>query len=235
MNTPILHLPPVMALSDADAYRIEVRDWGQSPYPIVYDAMRDFTAQRHRDHDMVDQLWVVEHPSAYTLGQATKAEHLPKTGTLAESIPCYQIDRGGQITYHGPGQLVFYFLLNLNRRSLSVRHLISMLEMGIIEFLKSHDISAYARRDAPGVYVDDAKIAALGLKIRHGCSYHGLSFNVCMDLSPFQWIHPCGYTGLRVTQLSDLTPVADIHTVKKTLITWFLNTLNTDTPIAWRK
>ena len=196
--------------------------------------MRHFTDVRRDYCDTPDELWAVEHAPVYTLGHATQAAHLPSPETPGAKIPLYQIDRGGQITYHGPGQLVLYFLLNLSRRSIKVRELVSIMENGIITFLRHQGIDSHARPDAPGVYVNNAKIAALGLKIRHGCSYHGLAFNVQMDLSPFQWIHPCGYPDLRVTQLSDLIAIPNFNNIKTALAEIFLSILSENMPVNWR-
>lgn len=175
-----------------------LRRLGQCDYALVFDAMRDFTARR--DCTTADELWWVEHPPVFTQGMAGKAENLLAPG----AIPVLQVDRGGQVTYHGPGQLVVYCLLDVRRLALGVRALVTVLEQAVIDLLASYAISAHARPDAPGVYVMDAKIAALGLRIRQGYSYHGLSLNVAMDLEPFGRINPCGYPGLRVTQLHDL-------------------------------
>ena len=161
--------------------------------------MRDFTLARTADTP--DELWLVEHPPVYTLGIAAKPEHLPR---IDNGIPIVRSDRGGQITYHGPGQVVVYTLLDLRRRQIGVRALVRTLERAVIELLAEHGVSAAGREDAPGVYVDGSKVAALGLRIRNGCAYHGLSLNVDMDLSPFDAINPCGYPGLRVTQTRDL-------------------------------
>ena len=167
-------------------------------YQPTWDAMREFTAWRKPDTR--DEIWLLQHPPVYTQGQAGKPEHLVD----AHGIPVVKIDRGGQITYHGPGQVVMYVLLDLRRWHLNVRQLVRLLEQAVIDLLAGHGIHAEGRDDAPGVYVNDAKIAALGLKIRNGCCYHGLSFNVDMDLAPFSYINPCGYAGLRVTQARDL-------------------------------
>ena len=161
--------------------------------------MRNFTLARTADTP--DELWLVEHPPVYTLGIAAKPEHLPRSDN---GIPIVRSDRGGQITYHGPGQVVIYTLLDLRRRQIGVRALVRTLERAVIELLAEHGVSAAGREDAPGVYVDGSKVAALGLRIRNGCAYHGLSLNVDMDLSPFDAINPCGYPGLRVTQTRDL-------------------------------
>lgn len=175
-----------------------LRHLGRCDYQQVFAAMRAFTESR--DASTPDELWWVEHPPVFTQGVAGKPEHLLAPG----DIPVIQADRGGQVTYHGPGQLVVYCLLDIRRLGLGVRALVSALEQAVIEFLASHQITAQARPDAPGVYVADAKVASLGLRIRQGCSYHGLSLNVDMDLAPFGRINPCGYPGLRVTQLSEL-------------------------------
>ena len=160
--------------------------------------MQDFTTAR--TPETPDELWIVEHPPVFTLGQAGKPEHLLED----IGIPIVKIDRGGQVTYHGPGQVVIYLLLDLARLKIKVRELVTAIEQGIIDFLAAHGVAAERRAGAPGVYVGDAKIAALGLKIRNGCSYHGLSLNVDMDLYPFTAINPCGYAGLKVTQTRDL-------------------------------
>jgi lipoyl(octanoyl) transferase len=172
---------------------------GVADYETTWRAMQSFTLARTADTP--DELWSVEHPAIYTLGVAAKPEHLPRTDN---GIPVIKTDRGGQITYHGPGQVVIYTLLDLRRRNLGVRALVRKLEQAVIELLKAYRIDANGREDAPGVYVGGAKVAALGLRIRNGCCYHGLSLNVDMDLSPFDAINPCGYPGLEVTQLRDL-------------------------------
>ncbi len=175
-----------------------IRHLGLVPYEPTYQAMQQFTDTRKADTP--DELWVLQHLPVYTLGQAGKREHLLNTG----QIPVHLIDRGGQVTYHGPGQLVVYVLINIKRRNWGVKKLVQALEQAVIDFLASQQIIANRRDNAPGVYVQERKIASLGLRIRRGCSYHGLSFNISMDLTPFQGINPCGYTGLEVTQLRDL-------------------------------
>ncbi|MFO1371210.1 MAG: lipoyl(octanoyl) transferase LipB [Candidatus Competibacteraceae bacterium] len=174
------------------------RRLGQREYGPVFDAMRVFTDSR--DAVTLDELWWVEHPPVFTQGLVGKAEHLLAPG----AIPVVPVDRGGQVTYHGPGQVVVYCLLDVRRLRLGVRALVTVLEQAVIELLAAYGVTAHARPDAPGVYVADAKVAALGLRIRQGRSYHGLSLNVDMDLEPFTRINPCGYPGLRVTQLRDL-------------------------------
>ena len=171
---------------------------GLQDYLATLDAMRVFTDRR--DADTQDELWLLEHPPVFTLGQAGRPEHLLNPG----DIPIVQADRGGQVTYHGPGQLVAYLLLDLRRVGLGVKRMVNLLEQSVIDLLGSYGVSAARRPDAPGVYVAGAKIASLGLRVRNGCSYHGLSLNVAMDLEPFRRINPCGYAGLAITQLSDL-------------------------------
>ncbi|MBA4742507.1 MAG: lipoyl(octanoyl) transferase LipB [Azoarcus sp.] len=170
---------------------------GRVEYEAAWEAMRAFTAAR--TPDTPDEIWLVEHPPVYTLGQAGRAEHLLR----ATDIPLVKTDRGGQITYHGPGQLVVYVLVDLARRGLKVRELVALMEQALIDCLAGYGITAERRAGAPGVYVGDAKIAALGLRVRQGRSYHGLALNVDMDLTPFAWINPCGYEGLATAQLAD--------------------------------
>jgi lipoyl(octanoyl) transferase len=174
-----------------------VKNLGLQPYQDVWEKMRDFT--HNRQPDTLSEIWMLQHTPVFTLGQAGKPEHVLNQG----AIPLVQTDRGGQVTYHGPGQLILYTLLNLHEFNVGVRSLVETLENAVIDFLDTLDIKSNASRDAPGVYVDGKKIAALGLKIRKGNSYHGLSFNIDMDLSPFRQINPCGYQGLEVTQLRD--------------------------------
>lgn len=162
--------------------------------------MTDFTNQR--TPETIDQLWLVEHPPVFTQGQAGKAEHLLFPG----DIPVVQSDRGGQVTYHGPGQLVAYPLLDLRRLKIGVRELVTSIEQTIVATLAHYGIESAAKPDAPGVYVNGDKIASLGLRVRRGCSFHGLALNVAMDLAPFQRINPCGYQGLAMTQMKDLLP-----------------------------
>jgi len=171
---------------------------GSQPYERVWKAMSEFTDKR--EESTVDQLWLVQHPPVFTQGQAGKPEHM----LMPTEIPLIQSDRGGQVTYHGPGQLVAYPLLDLRRLKMGVRDLVTCLEQTIIATLAHFQIDAYAKPKAPGVYVDERKIASLGLRVRRGCSFHGLAINVAMDLSPFLSINPCGYTGLEMTQVCDL-------------------------------
>jgi lipoyl(octanoyl) transferase len=178
--------------------RALVRELGRVEYVPTWRAMQAFTAERSADTP--DELWLLEHPPVYTQGQAGRPEHL----IAATDVPVVPIDRGGQITYHGPGQVVVYVLVDLRRRGYGIRELVSRMEQAVIEFLATQSVVAERRGGAPGVYVGGAKIAALGLRVRHGCTYHGLAFNVDMDLAPFAAINPCGYAGMRVTQCRDL-------------------------------
>ncbi|SFH65145.1 lipoyl(octanoyl) transferase LipB [Modicisalibacter xianhensis] len=178
---------------------IQVHCLGRRPYLPVWQAMRELTDTR--DADTPDQFWLVEHDPVFTQGQAGKPEHLLMPG----DIPVVATDRGGQVTYHGPGQVVLYPLLDVRRARLGVRDLVTALEQAVIALLAAHGVVAYARPDAPGVYVEDAKIASLGLRIRRGASFHGVALNVDGDLSPFSRINPCGYAGMAMTRLADLT------------------------------
>jgi len=181
---------------------VEIRTLGRTDYQATWRAMQAFTAARTADTP--DEIWLTEHPPVYTLGLAGRREHLLRDN----GIPAIKVDRGGQITYHGPGQLVAYVLMDLKRAKLGVRDMVRRIEAAVIQWLDSVGISAYGKDSAPGVYVattrGEAKIAALGLKVRNGCTYHGLAVNIAMDLSPFADIDPCGYPGLGVTQLADL-------------------------------
>jgi lipoyl(octanoyl) transferase len=182
-----------------------VKQLGRVEYEPTWQAMLEFTTSRTAETP--DEIWIVEHPPVFTLGQAGKPEHL----LIDIGIPVVKIDRGGQITYHGPGQVVLYLLLDLQRLKIKVRELVTAIEQAVIDFLAAYGVTADRLAGAPGVYVGDAKIAALGLKIKNGCSYHGLSLNVDMDLHPFTAINPCGYAGLKVVQTKDfnipLTPI----------------------------
>ncbi|GLT24260.1 octanoyltransferase [Zoogloea oryzae] len=189
-----------------------VRRLGLAPYEPTWRAMQEFTATR--DDATPDELWLVQHPPVYTLGQAGKPEHL----IHATEIPLVKIDRGGQITYHGPGQVVGYLLLDLHRRQLKVREMVSLLEQAIIDCIADYGLDARRKEGAPGVYIDGAKIAALGLRVKNGCSYHGLSLNVDMDLTPFTWINPCGYSGLKTIQLKDFGVTEAPDTVAERLL-----------------
>lgn len=192
--------------------RLIVRYLGRQDYQPVWQAMHDFTDTR--DDNTVDEVWLVEHNPVFTQGQAGKQEHLLDTG----DIPVVQSDRGGQVTYHGPGQLVAYVLINLRRKKIGVRDLVTHIENTVINTLKRFGVESNARPDAPGVYVEQRKICSLGLRIRRGCSFHGLALNINMDLSPFLRINPCGYAGMEMVQLSDLTPITQLHQAQSPLI-----------------
>lgn len=189
-----------------------LRDLGRVDYQPTWKQMQEFT--RKRDASTRDEIWFLEHPPVFTMGLNASDEHLLAPG----EIPVVKIDRGGQVTYHGPGQLVVYPLLDLRRLELGVRALVTALEQAVVDTLAGFDISASARADAPGVYTDNnAKIASIGLRVRRNCSYHGLAFNVAMDLAPFQRINPCGFAGLAVTQVSELGGPAELPLVRDAL------------------
>lgn len=178
---------------------VVIRQLGCVAYEPTWHAMQHFTQTRNAD--TVDEIWLLEHPRVFTQGQAGKAEHVLAAG----DIPVVQVDRGGQVTYHGPGQLVAYILVDVRRAGQGVRDLVTSIENSLIELLSQYGVSAQAKPDAPGVYVAGKKVASLGLRIRRGCSFHGLALNVDMDLQPFQRINPCGYAGMQMTQLRDET------------------------------
>lgn len=205
-----------MALTD----QLIIRDLGRVDYVDTWQRMQQFTD--NRDEQTPDELWLLEHDPVFTQGQAGKAEHLLFPG----EIPVVQVDRGGQVTYHGPGQLVVYVLLNIKRRNLGVRQLVNLIEQSIVDTLAIHQLNAYAKADAPGVYVDEKKVASLGLRIRKGCSFHGLALNVDMDLSPFQRINPCGYAGMQMIQTKDIGGPASITDAKQQLTHQLLQLLH---------
>lgn len=186
---------------------ITLRRLGTADYDATLEAMRRFTDSR--DESTPDELWLLQHAPVYTVGIAGRPEHFPENSV----IPVKRIDRGGQITYHGPGQAVVYTLIDLARRGLKVRELVHLIEQAVIDLLAAYNVSADRRSGAPGVYVGAAKVAALGLRVRRGCSYHGVALNVDMDLAPFLAIDPCGYPGLAVTQTSALGIAADTGTL----------------------
>jgi lipoyl(octanoyl) transferase len=177
-----------------------LRELGLVDYSTTLNAMRQLTDAR--DADSADELWLLQHPPVFTQGQAGKAEHILAPGT----IPVIQVDRGGQVTYHGPGQWVLYLMVDLRRQHLGVRDLVNLIERSVVQLLQEYAISAVSKPDAPGVYVAGEKIASLGLRVRRGCSYHGLALNVDMDLEPFGRINPCGFAGLHVTSMARLLP-----------------------------
>ncbi|WP_068830374.1 lipoyl(octanoyl) transferase LipB [Pseudomonas sp. BMS12] len=178
--------------------KVVVRHLGLVEYLPTLEAMRSFTVERNEQTP--DEIWLLQHPRVFTQGQAGKAEHLLAPG----DIPVIQVERGGQVTYHGPGQLVAYLMLNLRRQKLGVRELVTAMEQSLVDVLADYGIEAAPKADAPGVYVNGDKIASLGLRVRNGCSFHGLALNVDMDMTPFQRINPCGYAGLKMIQLKDL-------------------------------
>ena len=201
---------------------VRVRHLGLYKYEPVWQKMQEFTD--NRDETSLDEIWFVEHEPVFTQGQAGKAEHVIAPG----DIPVIQVDRGGQVTYHGPGQLMMYVLFNLRRLKIGVRELVTWLEECIIDLLKEHNIIAYAKADAPGVYVNESKIASLGLRVRRGCSFHGLALNVNMDMAPFQRINPCGYAGMNMIQTSELNGPSQLQIVAEGLMKHMLKRLNVE-------
>ncbi len=207
-------------LLEYPARPVIVRSLGLQDWSVISQAMHQFTSER--TPDTPDELWLVELPAVFTQGQAGKAEHLLAPG----DIPVVQSDRGGQVTYHGPGQQIMYVLVDIRRLKLGVRALVTALEQTVIATLAEDNLTAYARADAPGVYIDDKKICSLGLRIRQGCSFHGLALNVDMDLAPFQRINPCGYSGLSMTQVRDHGSLRSIQTIAESLVTHFTQQLS---------
>lgn len=199
-----------------------IRQMGLEPYLPVWDSMRRFTDERSAETP--DEIWLLEHEPVFTQGMQGKNEHLLAAG----DIPVIQTDRGGQITYHGPGQLTVYTLVDLKRLGIGIRSLVMALEQSIVDCLAGYGIDAHPRRDAPGVYVGEAKIASLGLRVRRGCSYHGLALNVAMDLAPFGRINPCGYRGLQMTQISALGGPSSVNQVRADLLPQLLRQLKLD-------
>ena len=181
-------------------------------YTKVWQAMQEFTD--NRGDDTIDELWLVEHPAVFTQGQAGKEEHLLMPG----DIEVVKVDRGGQVTYHGPGQQVIYFMINLRRKKIGVRQLVTLIENSLVAALGDYNITAYAKASAPGVYVDEKKVASLGLRVRKGCSFHGLALNVNMDLSPFLRINPCGYAGLEMIQTCDISDLKQVNDAGSALV-----------------
>ena len=190
---------------------MKIINLGLQDYTQTWNAMKNFT--QARDVNTEDELWIVEHPSVFTQGISGKAEHLLENS----NIPVVSTDRGGQITYHGPGQLIVYCLIDLKRLGIGVKKMVSLIELSIMDLLAKHQIESHTKTGAPGVYVDGAKIAALGLKVKNGRTYHGLSLNVAMELSAFAQINPCGYQGLKVTQMCDLTDNISLESIANEL------------------
>lgn len=203
-------------------HNLIVRQLNTMDYSKVWHAMQNFTD--NRDEQTLDELWLVEHPPVFTQGQAGKEEHLLMPG----DIEVVKVDRGGQVTYHGPGQQVIYFMINLRRRKMGVRQLVTLIENAIVDSLNDFNIKAYPKPDAPGVYVDGKKVASLGLRVRKGCSFHGLALNVNMDLSPFLRINPCGYAGLEMIQTCDIQGPQTIIDACNGLIKHLVTLLKTD-------
>lgn len=221
-------MDPSISQLVAHNYPLTVRYLGRQPYLRIWQQMKDFTEQR--TVDTVDELWLVEHEPVFTQGQAGRAEHV----LLPKEIPVVQTDRGGQVTYHGPGQLILYVLLDIRRHRSGPRALVTILEQSVIQLLMHYGITAYSKADAPGVYVKEAngveaKIASLGLRFRKHCSYHGVSLNVSMDLEPFSRINPCGYAGLAVTDMATLlSQKVDITAVGQQLLGCFQQAFSSD-------
>ena len=188
--------------------RVLIKKLGCQPYDAIWHKMRDFTDSR--DKNTLDEIWLLEHPPVFTQGQAGKAEHVLMPG----DIPVVQSDRGGQVTYHGPGQLIAYLLVDIRRLGTGIRNFVSQIETAIINVLGDYQLTAIARCDAPGVYIDGAKIASLGLRVRRGCTYHGLSFNINMDLAPFARINPCGMANLPIVQLKEFVDNIESQSVE---------------------
>lgn len=201
-----------------------VRNLNQQPYLPTFERMQTFT--NTRDAETPDELWVLEHEAVFTQGQAGKLEHLLNTG----DIPVVQADRGGQVTYHGPGQLIIYIMLDLKRKGIGVRDLVSIMEQSVVDLLAEYGVSGAPKADAPGVYVDGKKICSLGLRVRRGCSFHGLALNIDMDLEPFLRINPCGYAGLEMTQLGQFSPEVKLSQAAKQLVTYLSKRIGYNAP-----
>lgn len=204
--------------------QINIRFLGLQPYQEVWQAMRTFTDSR--DENTPDEIWFLQHHPVFTQGQNGKAEHILNPG----DIPVIQVDRGGQITYHGPGQLVVYPLINLKRKKLNIRQIVTLLEQATINILAENNILAQAKKEAPGVYVNERKICSIGLRIRRGFSFHGLALNIKMDLEPFLRINPCGYSGLQMTQMADFLPGLSFEQIERQLLAQFIKKLEYTTP-----
>jgi lipoyl(octanoyl) transferase len=199
---------------------IKIVELGTQGYEETYQAMREFNEQR--DTNTEDQIWLLEHQPVYTLGLSDKTEHLLNTA----DIPVVKTDRGGQVTYHGPGQLIAYLLLDLKRRQYKIKKLVSLMELSVIDYLEDCGVMSERKVGAPGVYVSGEKIAALGVRVRKGCTYHGLALNINMDLKPFEGINPCGYEGLICTQLANYKKGISVSEVKEKLPDYLLKHLD---------
>ena len=198
------------------------RHLGKKPYLPTWEKMKAFTLER--DNETSDELWLLEHPPVYTQGQAGKPEHILNP----LDIPVVQTDRGGQVTYHGPGQLVGYVLMDIKKRNIGIRTLVQQLEKTIISVLNDYEIDGKTQCGAPGVFVDNKKIASIGLRVKNGCTYHGISLNVAMDITPFERINPCGFNHLKMTQISDFHPDVTLNDISTQFAVHFLNQFNTD-------
>lgn len=222
--------PGQHTLSDIkNLFQIKILDLGLQDYQSTWQSMIKFTEQR--SNTSRDQIWLVEHPPVYTMGLAAKEEHILHSG----NIPVVNTDRGGQVTYHGPGQIVVYLLLDLKRRNIGIKSLVQAIELSLIKLLKDFSISAHTISKAPGVYVENKKIAALGLRVRRNGCYHGLSLNIDMDMNPFSGINPCGYPGLKVIQLRDLAPeisLKNIKTIQQNLLKHLLKQIDKKTKVT---
>ncbi|MCU7799430.1 MAG: lipoyl(octanoyl) transferase LipB [gamma proteobacterium symbiont of Lucinoma myriamae] len=205
-----------------------VRTLGLQAYTPIWQAMQSFTDKR--TSDTTDEIWLLEHEPIFTLGRNAKKEHI----LSSTHIPLIDIDRGGQVTYHGPGQLIIYLMIDIKRRALGVRKLVSLIEQSIITTLNEYQLKAYAKKEAPGVYIGEAKIAALGLRIKKGCSFHGLSLNVAMNLDPFKQINPCGYKNLEVIQLCDYIEEIQLSQVQQKLTCHLSKNLGYDV-VIWKE
>lgn len=204
---------------------LEIRHLGLVSYTDTWQAMKDFT--NARTEQTADEIWLLEHPPVFTQGQAGKPEHVLNPG----DIPIVQTDRGGQVTYHGPGQLVMYVLFDLRRLKIGIRQLVTKLEDSVISVMQDYGVSARNRCDAPGVYVTDSKICSIGLRVRKGCSYHGIAFNVAMDLEPFSRINPCGFKNLTVTQVRDFANEVTIKDVEPKLVRYVQENFGYNVPL----
>jgi len=205
---------------------IVIREFGLQPYESVWHAMQEFTNMR--DESTPDEIWFTEHEKVFTLGLNTAPEHLLETG----DIPVVQVDRGGQVTYHGPGQLMIYTLINLRRAGLGVRDLVTALEQSVVDLAAEYGIEAASRSDAPGVYVDGIKLASIGLRIRRGASFHGMALNVDADLEPFSRINPCGFKDLDVIDLARLGADSELSVVRDRLLPHLMRHLKMDQPLS---
>lgn len=199
--------------------KVLIRDLGNQAYQSAWDAMRAFTLGRSQDTR--DEIWFMEHPPVFTQGQAGKAEHILKSG----NIPIVQTDRGGQVTYHGPGQLMVYLLVDIRRIQVNVREFVHLIEKTVIELLATYQVKAHRREHCPGVYVNEAKICSLGLRIRQGYSYHGLALNIDSDLTPFSQINPCGFKGLKMVNLTQYATKPTFREVKEKMVGHFISNL----------